>query len=149
MNPRHPPLLPPIVKTLELACTPERAWTAFTAEIHAWWPLATHSLAEAAAVHCAIEPFRGGRVFERDRDGREQAWGEVLAWEPPVRLRFTWRVGHAAGSEQEVEVRFEPRGGRTRVTLTHSGFELEEQHRNYTRGWSFVLDRFAGCCAAL
>jgi hypothetical protein len=88
-----------------------------------------------------IEPRVGGRVFERARDGREYDWGTVLVWAPPERVRFTWRVGKAANSRQEVEVHFAPVEKGTRVTLTHSGFEVAEQRTNYDGGWDFVLGR--------
>jgi uncharacterized protein YndB with AHSA1/START domain len=51
-------------------------------------------------------------------------------------------AGHATDSQQEVEIRFVARGTGTLVTLLHSGFELAEQHRNYTQGWDRVLGQF-------
>lgn len=134
--------LPPIVKHIEVACAPARAFELFTREIHAWWPLATHSLADGESTFCAIEPRVGGRVFERDQAGREYDWGTVLEWSPPARLRFTWRVGHAATSRQEVEVVFAATAKGTRVTLTHSGWEIAEHRQNYDGGWDFVLGKF-------
>jgi hypothetical protein len=139
--------LPPIIKQVEVACTPARAFALFTAEIHAWWPLASHSMFEGEAECVSIEPRVGGRVFERARDGREYDWGTVLAWSAPEFVRFTWRVGKAANSQQEVEVRFEPCAKGTRVVLTHSGFELAEQRKNYDSGWGFVLGTFVAGAA--
>lgn len=132
--------LPPVIKSIDVACSPERAFALFTAEIHAWWPLATHSLAGADHAHVEIEPRIGGRVFERDRHGREYLWGTVLAWDPPRSFRFTWRVGQAASSAQEVEVRLEPiSADRTRLTLTHSGWVQGEPRDAYESGWTQVL----------
>jgi len=141
--------LPPVIKSIEVACTPARAFALFTAEIHAWWPLATHSLAGAEHEHVAIEPRVGGRVYERDRLGREHLWGMVLAWDPPRGFRFTWRVGRAATSRQEVDIRFEPTPtDGTRVTLTHSGWAQGEPRESYDGGWSAVLARFTGHATA-
>lgn len=142
MKANEPLQLAPLIKSIEVRCAPDRAFALFTAEIHAWWPLATHSLAEGDADRVTIEPRAGGRVFERDRHGKEYDWGTVLVWSPPSHLRFTWRVGKAANSKQEVEVRFEPSAIGTRVTLTHSGFALTEQRKNYDDGWDFVLGQF-------
>ena len=49
--------------------------------------------------------------------------GEILAWEPPERLVFTWRLTNFAPGEQtEVEVRFAAAEGGTNVTVEHRGW---------------------------
>lgn len=58
----------------------------FTARIAEWWPLATHSVAEAEAVTCVLESGINGRMFERDRSGAEHDWGRITLWEPPAAL---------------------------------------------------------------
>lgn len=123
----------------------EAAFRLFTEGVGRWWPLATHSVAEADAVACAIEGRVGGRFFERDRDGNEHLWGTVTAWEPPRRLAFTWHPGRAAEGAQSVEVRFsDAGGGMTLVELTHTGWEkLGEKaatvRESYEKGWDFVF----------
>lgn len=77
-----------------------------------WWPIKSHHLAEPAGDEAVLEPFLGGRWYERGADGREQDWGTVLAWEPPHRVLLSWQVSPdwafepdpARGSE--IEVRF-------------------------------------------
>lgn len=140
--------LPPVIKHVEVACPPARAFALFTAEIHVWWPMATHSLAAAETEHVGIEPRVGGRVFERAKGGTEADWGTVLEWSPPDRIRFTWRVGKAAQSHQEVEVRFEPSARGTIVTLIHSGFVVVETRQSYDGGWGAVLGEFASAGGA-
>ena len=50
--------------------------------------------------------------------------GRITAWEPGVRLAFTWRQASFAPSQQtRVEVRFERLGEETRVTVEHHGWE--------------------------
>lgn len=143
MKSNHKLQLPPIVKTVDVSCSPDRAFATFTRDIHLWWPLASHSLAGDSFDKCHIEPRVGGRVFERAKDGQEFLWGTVLEWTPPLSIRFTWRVGHAASSQQEVEVRFESVPQGTRVTLTHSGWETPDRRADYDKGWNYVLGRYS------
>lgn len=77
-----------------------------------WWPVATHHLAEPAGDEAVLEPFVGGRWYERGPGGREQDWGTVLAWEPPHRVLLSWQVSADWTFEpdparaSEIEVRF-------------------------------------------
>jgi uncharacterized protein YndB with AHSA1/START domain len=95
-----------------------------------WWPLGTHHMAESAAEAVVLEPFIGGRWYERARDGRETEWGRVLAFEPPHRILLSWRMsadwGHASESDSlsEIEVTFvAERPNRTRVVFEHRHLE--------------------------
>ena len=132
----------PIVKTLQLTCTPEKAFHSFTEEIGKWWPLATHSLAGNKHSICAFEPEVGGRLCETDNEGTEYEWGRVTAWDPPTRLAFTWRVGEASNSEQHVEVTFSPTSSGTEVRLVHGGWTDSTNWDGYQSGWDTVLSGF-------
>lgn len=96
----------------------------------AWWPAETHHLAEPPGGEVVLEPFAGGRWYERAADGTETDWGTVLAWQPPYRLLLTWQVSPqwthepdpARGSQIEVTFTAESPGV-TRVDLTHRHLE--------------------------
>ncbi|MEM9069454.1 MAG: SRPBCC family protein [Myxococcota bacterium] len=138
----------PVVKTLELSCSVEHAFTVFTQRMATWWPLATHSIAGVNAESVTVEGEVGGRIVERASDGSEHVWGTILIWEPPTRLAFTWHPGRDASSAQHVEVRFES-GTSTTVTLTHKGWEKlgdeAQTHRDgYDSGWDGVLADYVG-----
>lgn len=138
-------------KTVTVGCTVERAFEVFTEEIGSWWPLETHSLpvgkdGAGAPVTAVLEPWAGGRLYERTADGGEVDWGTVRAWEPPRRLVVSWDV-HRAGVQTEFEVRFEPAGDGTRVELEHRGWERlgergAELRTGYDGGWDTVLGRY-------
>lgn len=146
--------LGPIVKTLEVRQSPERAFRAFAQEISAWWPMATHSRARDAdgerTVRVTVEPRVGGRVFETLQDGRELDWGEVLDWQPGARLELAWRLGMPAQQATRVAVDFESRSeGGCRVILTHSDWEragvgAAERRGSYDNGWVIVFERAFG-----
>jgi uncharacterized protein YndB with AHSA1/START domain len=139
---------------------PERAFEVFTAQMSSWWPMESHSIGERPMVACVIEPRAGGRWFERGDDGSECNWGEVLVWEPPLRVVLTWRLSADYHFDRtihtEVEVSFEPQDdGATRVTLEHRGLgaygdrtaEMRETFGSDS-GWAGLLRRFAAEAAA-
>jgi DNA-binding transcriptional ArsR family regulator/uncharacterized protein YndB with AHSA1/START domain len=114
----------------------------------AWWPVATHHLAEPHGTEAILEPFQGGRWYERAADGTETDWGTVLAWQPPYRLLLTWQVSPAWTYEpdpvrgSEIEVTFTPEGPDvTRVDLTHRHLERYGPEAERMRR---ILDRNGG-----
>ena len=154
MNSReHESSISPLTKTIMVHCSVEAAFRIFTDGLSAWWPLGTHSVGLDSAETCAFEGRVGGKVYERLDDGRELAWGEVLQWDPPNHLAFTWHPGREPDTAQTVDVSFTPTDQGTRVDLTHSGWErLGERARpsrqNYDSGWDLVfVERYGGRCA--
>ena len=137
--------VPPVVKAVSVRAAPAQAFDYFVRDLVHWWPLAQFHTGPDP-VDCAIEPRAGGRVFERAGDGRETAWGTVVAYEPPHRLSFTWIVGLSAELAQLIEIRFVPQGNGTRVELTHSGWEklgdaAAALREGYDRGWATLIER--------
>lgn len=97
----------------------------------AWWPVATHHLAEEPGVAAVLEPFQGGRWYERAADGSETDWGRVVAWQPPHRLLLTWQVSPRWTFEEDAS-----RGSEIEVTFTQEGPSLtrvELRHRHLDR----------------
>ncbi|MEM9611628.1 MAG: SRPBCC domain-containing protein [Actinomycetota bacterium] len=137
----------PVVRAAYTRRPPDEAFTVFTDEIGAWWPLPTHGLFGPEAGEVA---FRDGHLIEQATDGREAIWGEVLAWDPPHRLLLTWHPGREADDASEIEVLFIADGDGTRVVLEHRGWERFgadglARRRSYVgpNAWGWVLDHFA------
>jgi uncharacterized protein YndB with AHSA1/START domain len=132
-----------IRKSVTVKAAVEQAFKAFTDEITTWWPLATHSYGGEKATAAVLEGRNGGRLYERQEDGTEADWGEVIAWEPPHRFVLEWKI-----RPSEVEVRFSYESeGVTRVDLEHRGWEragegAEQMRENYAGGWDVVLGAF-------
>jgi uncharacterized protein YndB with AHSA1/START domain len=140
------PYLEPVRKSVTVARPAAEAFEIFSAGISSWWPLDTYSISQARAKSCAIEPRVGGEVYEVRDDGERFAWGRVLAWEPPRRFVMTWHPGHDPTTAQELEVRFVPEGGKTRVELEHRGWQklgaqASEMREAYDGGWEAVLGK--------
>ena len=95
----------------------------------------------------------GRRIFERTPDRAEHDWGEVLAWEPPHRLRYLWHLRFDRADATEVEVTFTAAPEGTAVAIVHTGWERlgaagpERRERN-RRGWAGLLPHFASACTA-
>jgi len=112
-----------IRQSVRVDCPIEDAFRLFTDAFAEWWPLALYSITGDEAETCAIEPWVGGRVFERGRSGEECDWGLVTRWDPPKRLSFAWDPGGTGDGSQTVDVEFDVDADGTQVTLTHEGWE--------------------------
>lgn len=132
----------PIVQSVEIDSKPEHVFSLFTEadQLVRWWP-------DAAT----FEPRIGGKVhlvFE----GRGEVWGEVVRFDPPSALAFTWVREVAPEITTRIEVSFsETAAGGCRVELVHSGFEAvpAEQRAEWIAIHSAGWKHFLGCLAAL
>ena len=99
------------------------AFAVWTDGIDTWWP-ADHTATGEADLSITLEPRAGGRLFERTRAGQEIDWGEVLVWEPPHRLVYSWHLRRDRHDATEVEIRFIPTSATaTRIEIEHRGWE--------------------------
>ena len=114
-----------VMVALRVRASPERAFAAFTEEIGAWWrPNGLFAFTPRDPGVLSFEPGPDGRLIETRDNGKVFEIGKVRAWEPPLRLVFGWRQAtFAPGQDTEVEVRFEPVGEETRVTVEHLGWD--------------------------
>ena len=140
--------IPSIVKEVVVPCPPERAFDLFTARIHSWWPMATHSVGGASSAMLTLDH---AAIIEQLEDGTECTWGTVTVWQPPTRVAFTWHPGADPDDHTEVSVDFAPIPGGTQVRLRHSGWERlrasTSMLENYRSGWDVVLGGFVGAAA--
>jgi len=102
--------------------------------------------------HCQIENFSidrkaGGRYIHdtlRTNGSKLHCEGEVLEYDPPHRLSYTWIADwHEDRSRRTVVLwELEPHAGGTRVTVTHSGLAQEPTARKeYNNGWPNVAEK--------
>ena len=76
----------------------------------------------------SFEPGENGRLITTLANGKTFEIGRVLAWEPGKRLLFEWRQATFTKDQTtEVEVRFEPMGEETRVSIEHRGWDTIPQ----------------------
>jgi uncharacterized protein YndB with AHSA1/START domain len=109
---------------LRVKATPERAFAAFVDEIGDWWRPNTLFQTTPRPGVLSFEPGQDGRLIETRAGGKVFEIGRIITWEPPRKLIFSWRqASFPVDLHTEVEVRFEPVGGETRVSIEHRGFD--------------------------
>lgn len=120
----------------------DKAFRLFTDGVNTWWPFAGHSIGGEQTEEVTFD-LEAKRLYERDADGSEHDWADILAWEPPNRFLLGWRVNPAAPGT-EVEVRFAADGEETRVELEHRGWERRgaDDRSSYDTGWGKVLAEY-------
>lgn len=124
---------------IEIAAPPEKVWEKFaTLEGMNGW----------LARNLIFEHKAGGRFQmegEVPGDGPYKFSGEVVRIVPEKELTFTWRseIGDDGAWDEHTLVSFKlrPIQGGTRVTLTHSGFDLlgderaQKAYEGHIEGW--------------
>jgi len=112
---------------------PEDAFDVFTREIDLWRKTGrAYRIAGRRRGQLLFEPKLGGRLFETFETTESHTFevGKVTVWEPPSRLALEWRgVNFKPHEVTTVDVRFEPSGDGTMVTVVHSGWSaLPDDH---------------------
>jgi uncharacterized protein YndB with AHSA1/START domain len=132
----------PLEVRQRVAAPVERVWLAFaTAEgLRTWWWRHWSDVTIEAEVALGgayrIEAPAAGIVLD----------GTFLAVEPPGRLAFSWRWSDDEGvsADEAVEVRLEPDGDTTLVTVRHSGpWADDAPAASYRQGWEYTLGELA------
>ena len=143
-----PDLIEPIRLGVRVRRDIEATFDLFTGDMTGWWPLDRFTFGPGRSKELILEPLAGGRFYERYTDGAEHTIGEVLAWDRPSTVTFTWRH-HEWAAPTEVCVRFAAEGPLvTRVEVEHRAWERlgtfgRESRAQYANGWPTVLGCFA------
>jgi uncharacterized protein YndB with AHSA1/START domain len=136
-----------VVSEIFIAAPPMRIFEALTdpRQVMTWW----------TSENCQIEKFdleprHGGKwVYESaktrlDVNGvsRFHCAGEIIEYDPPRLLAYTWIANWHDDPGRRTVVRYEltAEEGGTQVKITHSGLIQEAAaHKDYSGGWSGVL----------
>lgn len=136
-----------LVLTRDLNVSRERVFAAWTdvRQASLWW-----APRDFVPLSCEMDVRVGGQWHRRMRapDGsvvvKHGVYREVAA---PERLAFTYTTGEVPGEvdpETSVTLTFvDLGGGRTRLTLRHTGFRTDAARFDHEGGWSGSLDRLA------
>jgi DNA-binding transcriptional ArsR family regulator/uncharacterized protein YndB with AHSA1/START domain len=150
----------PLIASTRIQAGQDRCFTVFTAGLGSWWPRAFHlGATEPAGVF--IEPWTGGRWYERASSGDEYNWGRITTWDRPRLLIATWEIDSSwlpdpdPSHASEVVVSCQSVGRKlTTVAIEHRGFDRlvggTDVHEALAAGetWSLLLARFARAAEA-
>jgi Activator of Hsp90 ATPase homolog 1-like protein len=140
----------PLVVEFEVGVAPRQAFETWTRRCATWWPRSHTMSGDPSAI--IFEPRAGGRIVEHGVDG-DHEWGEVLAWEPPDRLRCLWHPFFDRSEATELDITFRAVATGTAIRLEQSGWDrlgdAATPRRTRTEGaWSVVTAAFADGLAA-
>jgi uncharacterized protein YndB with AHSA1/START domain len=142
----------PLGLAFEVDRPADHAFEVWTRDIGRWWP-ADHTATGQPGLTVVLEPRVGGRFFERTSEGQEIDWGEILVWEPPRRLVYSWHLRRSREDATEVEIRFVATSATTtRVEIEHRGWERLGSEgptwRDRNRGgWDSLLPHYLAAIA--
>ena len=152
-------MLDPLIKTIEVPCNQEKAFTVFINEMDTWWPMGqftTSAMSGQPAEAIRVDAKTGGKIIEVWPNGTEYEWGTIKAYDPNDFLSMDFHIprpGETAGSrtlmpgEREdsrtlIEVSFTALGeAQTRVVLTQSNWEdaFGDSAADIREGYDFGL----------
>jgi uncharacterized protein YndB with AHSA1/START domain len=146
----EPNVTEPLIVEFDVDVPARHAFDVWTRRCSTWWP-SSHTLSGDPA-SITFEPRPGGRIVELAANGHEHEWGEVLDWEPPLRLRYLWHLFFDRTEATEVEITFTEVGDRTTVRLEQRGWErlgaAGVARRDRTRtSWATITGHYAQAIA--
>ena len=130
----------PIVVEFDVMSSPQHAFDVWTSKPSMWWPR-SHTLTQDPDLTVVFEGFEGGRIYERGSDGSEHEWGEILVWQPPLRVDYLWHLFFERSEATEISVTFTEIDNGSRVRLVQTGFEKlgdevgTERRRRTNHAW--------------
>lgn len=147
--------LEPVVKSIRVKGSVNRAFRIFTDDMDGWWPR-THHIGSSPMVKAVLEPRVGGDIYSVQEDGANCKWGSVLHWDPPHSLVMAWHIRPNWTYEpdpakcSEVHVTFTPGDdGTTLVELEHRYLERHGAGADKMReaverqgGWPGLLEMY-------
>lgn len=141
------PDLDAVVSEIHIAAPPERVFQALIdpKQVMSWW-----TSPDCQIESFAMEPRKGGRWTYDTKQSKLNVNGvtkfhcdgEVLEYDPPRRLAYTWIANWHDDKTRRTVVRWEltPKAGGTQLKITHSGLAQEASSRkDYSSGWTGVV----------
>jgi len=137
-----------VVSEIDIAAPPARVFQALTtaSELKRWF-----TSPECPAKLWEMEPRLGGRYRYSTEKGsivvngitEFECHGEILEYDPPRALAYTWLANWHDDVARRTVVRWElsPSSGGTHVKVTHSGLAtMPVARKDYSGGWPGVVE---------
>jgi uncharacterized protein YndB with AHSA1/START domain len=136
-----------VVSEIHIAAPPDRVFQALIdpKQVMSWW-----TSPDCLIESFAMEPRKGGRWTYDTKPSKLNVNGvskfhcdgEVLEYDPPRRLAYTWIANWHDDKTRRTVVSWEltPKAGGTQVKITHSGLAQEANARkDYSGGWAGLV----------
>jgi uncharacterized protein YndB with AHSA1/START domain len=137
-----------VVSEIQIGAHPQRVFDALIdpKQVMKWW---TNDVVQIDSF--SMEPRKGGRWVYDTKPGKYNVngvtqfhcEGEVLEYDPPRSLAYTWIANWHEDKKRRTVVRWDltPKSGGTHVKVTHSGLTQEPAARkDYSGGWVGVVE---------
>ncbi len=148
-------MLEPIIRSIEVPCSQEKAFGIFLEGMDNWWPLERFSvsiMSGGTAKGLRVDAQVGGKIVEIGPDDTEHLWGTIKVYDPHHYVSMDFHINHPDYKETEgfyslVEIRFTALAAdRTRVELTQSNWEAfgemaEGLYGGYGGGWTMIFEQ--------
>jgi uncharacterized protein YndB with AHSA1/START domain len=138
-----------VVTEVQIAAPPERVFQALVdpRQVMQWW-----TSAECQIESFTMEPRKNGRWSYDTKSTTDSVSGvnkfhcegEVLEYDPPRLLAYSWVANWHDDKNRRTVVRWEltPQKGGTAVKVTHSGLAQENAaRRDYSGGWPGLVEQ--------
>ena len=142
-------MLDPIIRTIEVPCSQEKAFDIFVKEMGTWWPLDKRSMSMKnghPAKSLRVDAKQGGQIVEIGHDDTEHLWGTIKSYDPHNAISMDFHMGMPPENASLVEVRFTVLSDeQTQVELTQSNWEAfgdmaEMMRGGYGSGWVIIFE---------
>ena len=145
-------MLEPIIRTIEVPCDQEKAFTIFIHEMDSWWPMGkftTTAFSGKAAAAIRVDAKEGGEIVEVSPDDTEYKWGTINKYDPYNYISMNFHIPHlkeVVRGRSLVEIRFTVISeNQTRVELKQSNWEAfgkraKALQGGYGGGWAVIFD---------
>ncbi|MBL8018574.1 MAG: SRPBCC domain-containing protein [Leptospirales bacterium] len=146
-------MLPPLVKTIDVPCSQEMAFTVFLNDMQSWWPLGKFSVSAMGgkpSKSLRVDAKQGGQIVETTADDREYLWGIIQTYDPYDYLSMDFHIPQPmekVESRSFLELRFTALGPElTRVELKQSNWEAFGENAamlqgGYGKGWAIIFEQ--------
>jgi hypothetical protein len=149
-------MLEPLVKTIEVPCGQEKAFTVFL-DMSSWWPrekFATSVMRGQTVRALRVDAREGGQIVEVGSDDSEILWGTINVYQPYDYLSMDFHVPHPSETNPGFSTVEALGDDRTRVELKQSNWEAlgdvaKMVQGGYRQAWVAILDGgYRAACAA-
>ena len=125
-----------MTKTTIHAASPETVWAFLTEsdKLGIWFHEPEASLANG-------RPFT---MMSKETEGKKICWGEVLEWDAPNKLVYSFAVHIAEPLSTQVEWQLEEISGGTKLTLIHTGLPATSEMMGLAMGLDAGWDKHIG-----